>query len=89
MFVNIGFGNVVNTKKLIAIILPDSAPAKRLLQVAKEKGKVIDATQGRRTKALLIMQEDMLVLSALQPETLAGRIEGKNLENGDALDHED
>ncbi|SDB09578.1 DUF370 domain-containing protein [Eubacterium oxidoreducens] len=88
MFVNIGFGNIVNTKKIIAIISPDSAPAKRLLQSAKEKSAVVDATQGRRTKAVLVMENDYLVLSALQPDTIAGRIEGKNIENGDASDDE-
>ncbi|MCR5665811.1 MAG: DUF370 domain-containing protein [Eubacterium sp.] len=88
MFVNIGFGNVVNTQKIISIISPDSAPAKRLLQTAKERSSVIDATQGRRTKSLLVMENDYLVLSALQPDTLAGRIEGKTTEIGDASDDE-
>lgn len=70
---NIGFGNVVNTDKIIAIILPDSAPAKRMIQKAKEEERIIDATQGRRTRAVIITEQERLILSALQPETLTGR----------------
>lgn len=73
---NVGFGNVVYTEKIIAIITPDSAPAKRLIQRAKEEERVIDATQGRRTRAILIMDGNQIVLSALQPDTLSGRFEG-------------
>ena len=74
---NIGFGNVVYTEKLIAIITPDSAPAKRLIQRAKEEERIIDATQGRRTRFVLIMDGNQVVLSALQPDTLSGRFNGK------------
>lgn len=74
---NIGFGNVVNTSKVIAIINPDSAPIKRMIQNARDTGTAIDATQGRRTKAVVVMENDQLVLSALQPETLANRFQGK------------
>lgn len=74
---NIGFGNVVYTEKVIAIISPDSAPAKRLIQRAKEDERVIDATQGRRTRSVLIMDGNQVVLSALQPDTLTGRFQGK------------
>lgn len=73
MLINIGFGNVVNTNKVIAIINPDSAPMKRMIQSAKDAGTAIDATQGRRTKAVLVMENHQLVLSALQPETLTSR----------------
>lgn len=73
---NIGFGNVVYTEKIVAIITPDSAPAKRLVQRAKEEERVIDATQGRRTRSILIMDGNQIVLSALQPDTLSGRFEG-------------
>lgn len=73
---NIGFGNVVYTEKIVAIITPDSAPAKRLVQRAKEDERVIDATQGRRTRSILIMDGNQIVLSALQPDTLSGRFEG-------------
>ncbi len=70
---NIGFGNVVSTEKIVAIITPDSAPAKRIVQRAKEEDRIIDATQGRRTRAILIMEKNQVVLSALQPDTLSGR----------------
>lgn len=73
---NIGFGNLVHTGKIVAIITPDSAPAKRIIQRAKEEERVIDATQGRRTRAVLIMDGDQVVLSALQPDTLSGRFDG-------------
>lgn len=76
---NIGFGNVVNTDKIIAIIRPDSAPAKRMVQRAKEEEQIVDATQGRRTKSLILIENGCLVLSALQPETLTGRFQGKDL----------
>lgn len=71
--VNIGFGNMVNSSKLIAVVSPDAAPIKRLVQNAKEMQKVIDATQGRKTKAVLIMENDHVVLSALQPDTITKR----------------
>ena len=75
--INIGFGNVVNADKMIAIINPDSAPVKRMIQNAKDMGIAIDATQGRRTKAVIAMENNQLVLSALQPETLTNRFQGK------------
>ncbi|MCH5253783.1 MAG: DUF370 domain-containing protein [Lachnospiraceae bacterium] len=80
--IHIGFGNVVNTGKIIAIVSPESAPIKRLVQKAKETGMAIDATQGRKTKAVLIMENSQLVLSALLPETIAGRVqtEGDNID---------
>lgn len=71
--IHIGFGNIVNTDKILAIVSPDSAPIKRLVQNAKEEGRVIDATQGRKTKAVLVMEQYQIVLSALLPETIAGR----------------
>ena len=71
--IHIGFGNMVNTGKIIAIVSPDSAPIKRLVQNAKEACNTIDATQGRKTKAVLIMENNQIVLSALLPETIAGR----------------
>ena len=73
--IHIGFGNVVNTGKIIAIVSPDSAPVKRLVQKAKESGMAIDATQGRKTKAVLIMENSQVVLSALLPETIVGRMQ--------------
>lgn len=71
--IHIGFGNIVNTAKIIAIVSPDSAPIKRMIQKSKENGMVIDATQGRKTKAVLVMEGGQVVLSALLPETIAGR----------------
>lgn len=71
--INIGFGNVVNTDKIIAVVNPEAAPVKRMVQTAKEQGRVIDATQGRRTKAVIITAEDFIVLSALQPDTISRR----------------
>ena len=71
-FIHIGFGNIVNTDKIIAVVSPDSAPVKRLVQKARETGNAVDATQGRRTKAVLVMENSQLILSALLPETIAG-----------------
>ena len=71
--IHIGFGNMVNTGKIIAIVSPDSAPITRLVQNAREAVNTIDATQGRKTKAVLIMENNQIVLSALLPETIAGR----------------
>lgn len=82
--INIGFGNAVNTAKIVAVVSPDAAPVKRLVQHAKEEGRVIDATQGRRTKAVIVTQEDHIILSALQPDTIARRFSQKDdfLEKG-------
>jgi hypothetical protein len=71
---NIGFGNLVNADKIVAMITPDSAPAKRMIQKAKEESRLIDATQGRRTRAVIFSENDRVILSALLPETLAGRM---------------
>lgn len=71
--INIGFGNVVNTKKIVAVINPEAAPIKRMIQSAKDKGLTIDATQGRRTRSVIITEDEYIILSALQPETIAGR----------------
>ena len=71
--INIGFGNLVNADRLVAAVSPESAPIKRIVQEAKERGAAIDATYGRRTQAVLIMDSDHVILSALQPETVAGR----------------
>ena len=70
---NIGFGNVVNMDKVVAVVSPDAAPIKRLVQAAKESGKAVDATQGRKTKAVLVMENSQLILSALLPETICAR----------------
>lgn len=70
---NIGFGNLVHTNKIVAIVTPDSAPAKRLVQQAKQEERIVDATQGRKTRSIIIMEQNLIVLSALGPDTLAGR----------------
>ncbi len=75
--INIGFGNMVSAGRLIAIVSPESAPIKRMIQEARERGVLIDATYGRRTRAVLITDSDHIILSALQPETVAGRLGGK------------
>ena len=76
--INIGFGNLISAGRLVAIVSPDSAPIKRMIQEARERGVLIDASFGRRTRAVLIMDNDHLVLSALQPETVANRIAGQD-----------
>lgn len=81
--IHIGFGNIVNTSKIIAIVSPESAPIKRLVQRAKEEGTAIDATQGRKTKAVLVMEQNQIVLSALLPETIAGRAQAESGGNED------
>ncbi|MBE6973068.1 MAG: DUF370 domain-containing protein [Ruminococcaceae bacterium] len=77
--INIGFGNMISAGRLIAIVSPESAPIKRMVQEARDRAVLIDATYGRRTRAVLIMDNDHLVLSALQPETLANRLGDKDI----------
>ncbi len=76
--VNIGFGNMVSAEKVVSVVSPESAPIKRMVQEAKEKGAAIDATFGRKTKAVLVMDSGHMVLSALLPETVASRFNGKD-----------
>ena len=73
--INIGFGNTVSSDKIVAIVSPDSAPIKRMVQEAKDNGIAIDATFGRKTRAVIIMNSDHIVLSAVQAETIASRID--------------
>ena len=75
--INIGFGNMISAGRLVAIVSPDSAPIKRMVQEARDRGTLIDATYGRRTRSVLIMDNDHLVLSALQPDTVASRLESR------------
>ena len=75
--INIGFGNMISAGRLVAIESPDSAPIKRMVQEARDRGTLIDATYGRRTRSVLIMDNDHLVLSALQPDTVASRLESR------------
>lgn len=77
--INVGFGNVVNSNKIISIISPEAAPIKRMVQTAKDSGIAIDATCGRKTKAVIVMESGHLILSSLLPETLAGRVNLKEM----------
>lgn len=79
--INIGFGNIVFANRVIAMVSPESAPVKRIIQESREKGNLIDATQGRRTRAVIIMDSEHVVLSALQPETIAGRLDKELVED--------
>ena len=72
-FINIGFGNIVSSSRLVAIVSPESAPIKRMIQEAKDSKTAIDATYGRRTRSVIIMDSGHIVLSAVQPETIASR----------------
>ena len=76
--INIGFGNIVSANRLLAIVSPDSAPIKRIVQEARERGRLIDATYGRRTRAVIMMDSGHVVLSAVQPETVAHRLDTKD-----------
>ena len=73
VLIHVGFGNIVNAGKIVAIVSPDSAPVKRMVSRAKEESRTIDATQGRKTKAVIVMDNDRIVLSALLPETIRTR----------------
>ncbi len=72
--INIGFGNMVSASRLVAIVSPESAPVKRIVQDARKRGSLIDATYGRRTRAVIITDSDHVILSAVQPETVANRL---------------
>ena len=85
--INVGFGNIVSADRIIAIVSPESAPIKRMVQEAREKGTLIDATYGRRTRSVIITDSDHIILSAIQTETVAGRLGGK--EGEAALEDED
>lgn len=76
--INIGFGNMISANRLITIVSPESAPIKRIIQEARDGGMLIDATYGRRTRAVIIMDSDHVILSAVQPETVAARMQEAN-----------
>lgn len=83
MFVNIGFGNIVSLSRIIAVVNPGSSPMKRMKDEAKKRGKLIDATEGRKTRSIVIVDSDHVILSALQVETILQRInELKRTEDG-------
>ena len=83
--INIGFGNIVSANRIVAIVSPESAPIKRIIQDAKERGTLIDATHGRRTRAVIITDSDHIILTYLQSETVANRM----IEDEEAIDEEE
>lgn len=85
-FINVGFGNMVAVERVVALASPDSAPIKRLVQDAKDDGRAIDVTCGRRTRSVIVTDSEHVILSAIQTETIAGRLE--NRENADDTDED-
>ena len=81
LLINVGFGNMISAERLIAIVGPESAPIKRMIQEAREAGTLVDATYGRRTRAVLIMDSNHIILSGLQPETVTARFGGRDSED--------
>jgi regulator of extracellular matrix RemA (YlzA/DUF370 family) len=88
-FINIGFGNMVAVDRMVALVSPDSAPIKRLIQDAKDEGRTIDVTCGRRTRAVIITDSEHVILSAIQAETIANRLDNDTLEDDDQEEEED
>ena len=88
--INIGFGNMVSASRLVAVVSPESAPIKRMIQESKDKGNLIDATYGRKTRAVIVTNSDHIILSAIQPETVGNRLNGKEdgSEEGEIEDNE-
>ena len=89
MLVNIGFGNMVNSERVIAVVSPETAPIKRLVQDAKDESRVIDVTCGRRTRSVIITDSDHVVLSALKCETISNKLTGQNVKDSDSSDNVD
>lgn len=87
--INIGFGNIVSGDRVVAIVSPESAPIKRIVQEARDKGLLIDATCGRRTRAVIITDSDHIILSAILTETIAGRAEARDDSMLDAAKEDD
>ncbi len=79
-FINIGYGNIISANRIIAVVSPDSAPIKRIIQEAKEEGRIIDATYGRKTRAVIVMDSGHVVLSTIMPETVGSRLSLKDME---------
>ena len=86
--INIGFGNIVSANRIIAIVSPESAPIKRIVQEAKDNGNVIDATYGRKTRGVLIMDSGHVILSSIQPETVASRMDKDDKDTEDDMQGE-
>ena len=87
--INIGFGNMVSANRLVAIVSPESAPIKRIIQDAKDRGTLIDATYGRRTRAVLVTDSDHVILSAVQPETGANRLSDREEDDEEELEEDE
>ena len=85
-FINIGFGKMVAAERVIALVSPDSAPVKRLMQDAKDAGRTIDVSCGRRTRSVIITDTEHVILSALQTETMAKRLSGGDADDGEEVD---
>lgn len=88
-FINIGFGNMVASSRVVSVVSPDSAPIKRLVTDARDDGRVIDVTCGRRTRAVIITDSDHVILSAIQTETIAGRLSDVTAEEEDEVEDEE
>lgn len=86
--INIGFGNMVSANRLVAIVSPDSAPIKRIIQESRDNGTLIDATYGRRTRAVIITDSEHTILSAIQPETIANRLSNSEEDIEEELEDE-
>jgi regulator of extracellular matrix RemA (YlzA/DUF370 family) len=84
--INIGFGNIVSANRIISIVSPESAPIKRIIQEARDRGMLVDATYGRRTRAVIITDSDHVILSAVQPETVAHRLASKDTSEDTAVE---
>ena len=82
-FISIGFGNMVSAGRVVSLVSPDSAPMKRLIQDARDEGRIIDATCGRRTRSVIITDSDHVILSAIQAETICNRLNGEGSDEGD------
>ena len=87
--INLGFQNMVNAARVVALVSPDSAPVKRLIQDAKDNGRIIDVTCGRKTRAVIITDSDHVILCAIQPETVAGRLTNEDCEAEEAASDEE
>lgn len=87
-FINIGFGNMIAAHRMVALVSPDSAPVKRLIQDAKDEGRTIDVTCGRRTRAVIITDSEHVILSAIQAETIANRLEEDVLDEAEEDEEE-
>ncbi|MDD6799834.1 MAG: DUF370 domain-containing protein [Firmicutes bacterium] len=88
-FINIGFGNMVAANRIVTVVSPDSAPIKRLTQDARDAGRVVDVTCGRRTRSVIITDSDHVILSAIQTETLSNRLNGDTSDGGDSESEEE